>query len=440
MIESYLPPQNKSAEEAVLSALMIFERDPKQISFLDEDDFYFKNNSLIFRAIRCLSKKHEPVDVVSVAQKLGELGDIENIGGISYLTTIMDSAPVAVNFRHYAQIVKDCAVQRKVIFAAQSIVTEGLIKRTPAEELVSMAQSVMLGIKTTGNDDSIVGAVNYADEGLNYIENLSNGMNPNRVKTGFSQFDSICNIMGPLLILIAARPGIGKTSFALSIMRNMLRMEDSVGFLSLEMPKEQIFLRHVAIESGINLARFNLPQGTNGALSEDEWNDVGRMTDMISRLPLAIDDSPASIEDVERKGRIMKEKFDIKALFVDQLSKIKGGRGSLYEIYTSRVNRIADLKKELGIPIFLLAQINRSVTENADKMPTMASLKQTGALEEDADMIFFLNRPGYYDEKIDKSIAEINLAKHRNGAPWWHNKINFNQGTTYYSENLNGEI
>lgn len=433
MIDTHIPPQNKSAEEAVLSALMIFERDPKQISFLDPDDFYFKNNRSIFKAIRCLSSKHEPIDSVSVAQKLDEIGELENIGGVAYLATIMDSAPVAVNFRHYAQIVKDCSVQRKVILAAQNIITEGLIKKTPAEELVGMAQSAMLSIKTTGSDDAIVGAEHYADDGLTYVEGLSMGLNPNRVKTGFNQFDNVCNIMGPLLILIAARPGIGKTSFALSIMRNMLRMESKVGFLSLEMPKEQIFLRHLAIETGINLARFNLPPGSNGALTEEEWGRVGRISEQISRSPILIDDSPARIEDVERKGRIMEEK-GVKALFVDQLSKIKGGNGSLYEIFTSRVNRLADLKKELGIPIFLLSQINRGVVEKADKMPTMADLKQTGALEEDADMIFFINRPGYYDENIDKSVAEINLAKHRNGSPWWHKDINFNQATTYYSE------
>lgn len=435
MIDTHLPPQNKAAEEAVLSAIMTFERDPGQISFLEPDDFYFEKHRIIFDAIKSLCAKHEPIDSVSVAHRLGDIGKLEAAGGVSYIASIMDSAPVAVNFRHYAQIVKDCAIQRQVVFAAQKIVTEGLIKNTPAEELLSLAQSTMLNIKTSCNDDAIIGAEAYCNEGFDYLETLSIGMNPNRLKTGFNQFDKICSIMGPLLILIAARPGIGKTSFALSLMRNMLRMDDSVGFLSLEMPKEQIFLRHVAIETGINLARFNLSSCDKNAITREEWKKIGIVSDQIGRMPMFIDDSSARIEDVERKCRIMKEK-GVKAIFIDQLSKIKGGSGSLYEIYTTRVNRIADLKKELDIPIFLLAQINRGVTDNADKMPTMANLKQTGALEEDADLIFFINRPGCYDENIDKSIAEINLAKHRNGSVWWHKAINFNPVTTYYSERI----
>lgn len=429
----HVPPQNKEAEEAVLSAIMTFERDPGQISFLEPCDFYFEKHRIIFDAVKSLCAKHEPIDSVSVAQRLGDSGKLDTAGGISYIASIIDSAPVAVNFRHYAQIVKDCAIQRQVILAAQSIVTEGLIKNMPAEELLSLAQSTMLNIKTTCTDDAIQGSIPYVNDGINYIESLSKGMNPNRLKTGFKTFDSICNIMGPLLILIAARPGVGKTSLALSMMRNMLKMDHKIGFLSLEMSKEQIFLRHLAIETGINISRFSVQDGEQGCLGEDEWESVLKMSEKISKMPFLIDDSSARIEDVERKCRIMKEQ-GVKGIFIDQLSKIKGGTGGLYEIFTKRVNRLSDLKKELDIPIFLLAQINRGVVDNADKMPNMAQLKQSGALEEDADMIFFINRPGHYDENIDKSIAEVHLGKHRNGSPWWHKDIHFNQKTTYYSE------
>lgn len=433
-----MPPNNKDAEESVLSAIMTFERDPRQVAFLSPDDFYSKTNQTIYKSIKSLSDKKQPIDSVSVCQKLNESGKLEEIGGVTFISSMLDSAPIAVNFTHYAQIVKDCAVQRQVINAAQKIVEAGLAKKTPAEELVSMAQSMMLGIKTTGNDDSIVDAETYADDGLGYIEEMSSGANINRLKTGFSQFDNVCNIIGPLLIVIAARPGIGKTAFAMSLVRNITRMDNMIGFLSLEMPKEQLFLRHIAIETGINLARFNLPKKDKMALNEKEKSKVYRSAEQISRLPLLMDDGQATIDDIERKCRIMVEK-GAKGIFIDQLSKISGGKGSDTEKFAGWVNRLALLKKELKIPIFLLAQINRKVADRADKMPTLDVLKQTGALEEDADIIFFINRPGYYDDNVDKGCAEINLAKHRNGATWWHKQIVFNPSTTYYSESLNGE-
>lgn len=433
--QTHVPPNNKDAEESVLSALMTFERDPKQISFLKPEDFYADKNTYIFQAIQALSIKADPIDVVAVAQKLDEMDKLETIGGAVYLSEIMDCAPIAVNFKHYAQIIKDCSTQRQIIKAAQKIINAGLIKKMPADELVGMAQSLMLGIKNTSNDDNIVNAEAYASDGMDYVDELGSGMNPNRIKTGFSQFDRICNISGPLLIIISARPGIGKTALAMSILRNVSKMETMAGCLSLEMPKEQLFIRHLAIETGINITRFAVPEGERGCLDENECQKVAREAEKISRLHILMDDSPAKIEDVERKCRIMVEK-GAKVIFIDQLSKISGGSGKDTEKFTKWVNRLALLKKEIGIPIFLLAQINRGIADRAEKMPTLTDLKQTGALEEDADMVFLINRPGYYDDKVDKSIAEINLAKHRNGAPWWHKQIHFNPTTTYYSESV----
>ena len=437
MIENHVPPNNKDAEESVLSAIMTFERDPKQIAFLEPEDFYSKTNQIIFRAIQHLYNKHEPVDSVTVCQQLKEAGDLIGVGGVAHISNILDSAPVALNFGHYAKIVKDCATQRQIITAAQKIIKAGLVKKTPADELVGMAQSAMLGIKTTGNDDNILTADIYADDGMGYVEDLSLGMNPNRIKIGFSQFDNVCNIIGPILIIISARPGIGKTAFALSIVRNATRMDTMMGFLSLEMPKEQIFLRHLAIETGINLARFSLPKNHAKTLSEKEWAKVAREAEKISRLPLLMDDSQATIEDAERKCRIMAEK-GVKGIVIDQLSKFSGGKGSDTENFTRWVNRLALLKKELNIPIILLVQTKRGVETRIEKMPNLSDLKQSGAIEEDADMVFFINRPGYYDQNVDKSISEIHLAKNRNGAPWWHKGIHFNPSTTYYSEFLPG--
>lgn len=437
-MKNHIPPNNRNAEEAVLSALMSFERDPKQISFLTPEDFYSKKNSIIFFAIQKLLEKLEPIDVVSVGRKLEEINQLEFIGGAHYISEIMDTAPIAVNFKHYAQIVKDCATQRSVILAAHKILDAGLVQKMPADELVGLAQASMLGIKNTSNDDNILGAETYALDGMAYLGELGSGSNPDRIKIGFGQFDKVCNIFGPLLIIIAGRPGIGKTAFAMSIVRNVSRMGTMTGFLSLEMPKEQLFLRHVAIETGINMARFNIPYGEKDSLNKKEQSKVARESEKISKLPLLMDDSPAKIEDIERKCRIMEEK-GVKNIFIDQLSKISGGKGADTEKFSRWVNRLALLKKELGIPIFLLAQINRGVADKLDKMPSLTNLKQTGALEEDADMVFLINRPGYYDDKIDKSEAEIHLAKNRNGAPWWHKQIHFNQTTTYFSETLGGE-
>ena len=431
-----VPPHDTNAEEAILCSLMTFEKDPKQVSFLKPEDFYSKRLRKIFKAIKILSSENNPTDIVAVAHKLDEMNELEPVGGVAYMASIIDSAPMAVNFKHYAQIVKDCATQRQVIMAAQKVVDAAMINKMPVNELVSMAQSSMLGISVSGQDDRIIDATTYAVEGMDYIDGLCSGCNPDRLKTGFSRFDAIVNLVGPLLIIISARPGIGKTAFMMTLARNMVRMENKIGIISLEMPKEQLFLRHLAVEANINLSRFSLPDGTKGALTPEERSKLESKAKFISRLPLFVDDSMATIDDLKRKSRIMVDNYGVQGIFIDQLSKLSGGKGKDYEKYTRWVNEIALLKKELGIPIFLLAQTNRNISDRVDKMPTLSDLKQTGAIEEDADMVFFINRPGVFDETTDKSVAEINLAKHRMGATWRHRGVVFNEGTTYFSEDL----
>ena len=427
-----VPPHSDETEHSLISTLLINNADFDLCDWLDPGEFYSRQNQTIFRAMLTMRAKRVPVDLVTLAEELKERNEIDVVGGYSRLAEIADAAPMALNCEAYAKIISDLAVKRSAIALGQQIFDMGF--KSDAAELVDFAQSEVLKLQQNKRDDNIVRVGDLIGDHLDRLLQNNDREQVGGFQIGFSQLDSLLNIAGPKLIIVAGRPAMGKTAFAVTIMRNLARRNIQSGFLSIEMGRDEILNRWLAMESGVNSMKFNQYQ----ALTQSDTETLQLVSGQMYEWPIQIDDTGSIwIEDVERKCRKMK-RDGAQIIFVDQLSKIRGRTGDQFRDYTENCNRIADLKKELEMPIVLLAQLNRELEKRNDKRPTLSDLKNTGALEEDADIILFLFRPEYYiNPKTDelrlekeqlRDAAEISIAKNRSGATFLDKTVRFDHG------------
>jgi replicative DNA helicase len=417
-----VPPQNIEAEESLLSALFIKGNCFDLAEGLKPKHFYKSAHGKIFNSMLSLHKKHEPIDLVTVAQELIEKEELESVGGAAYLSTISEASPMALNIVSYAKIIKDLSKARELIAIASGIVEKGF-SVSDIEEYISESQKRVLEIQTTSSKDKIYNMESLMHEAVDRIEKAQASDTEQGFKFGMPMLDTFTNITGSKLFLIAGRPAMGKTALALSIALYLANRGIKVGFLSIEMDKDDLSDRLLSIESNINSLCFY----SKDTLGDESIRKLYTSAENLSVLPIYVDDSDCNIQDVERKCRKFK-KIGCEIIFIDQLSKIRGERGkSKFEQYTENCSAIALLKKELRIPIGLLCQIGRGVESTNDKVPTMSDLKQTGMLEEDADLIYLIFRPGYYDDNIDASRSDIILAKNRQGATGTEQQVTFNK-------------
>ena len=421
-----LPPHNIDAEESVLSALFINNAgfEDERVEDLQPDHFYKPAHKKIFSAMCSLRKKNEPADLLTVAQALDRKEQLKEIGGASYLAKISDAAPVAVNVGHYAKIVKDHAITRAMITTGIEIVQDGYGNIEDIDSYVDRSQAKVLGIQPASSKDDIHDMGSIVMNGLDRIETVQTSDAEIGHKLGLPKLDVLIQLFGSILAIIAGRPGMGKTAFALSLALYLAKRSVKVGFLSLEMDKESLFDRLLSILSNINSLKFY----RKNALTGEDFQALNKAAGILSELPIFIDDGQCDIHGIGRKCRKLK-KMGCEIIFIDQLSKIKNlgpANRTKFEIYSDHCSAIAMLKKELRTPIFLLSQVNRELEKRHDKRPTLSDLKLTGSLEEDADLVFFLFRPGYYDKTISLSRTEIILAKNRQGATGVEYQLTFN--------------
>jgi replicative DNA helicase len=419
MIYKSVPTHNREAEESIISAVLIDNRVFDDIDFLTPDDFYVNTHRHIYQSIQRLALRKKPVDLVTVCTDLQECGNLEKAGGASYISQIADCAPVAINARAYAEAVKEASIRRRISDAAASIIAKASERGLSTQDLVSYAQGQMMGINSSSVSDTIVSA---GDLGADCFDAIFSGKQlGKRVLTGYGQLDQVLEIMGPMLVIIAARPSVGKTAFALSIVKRMGFQDLRVGFLSLEMSRRALAKRWIAMMSEVNTMRMS-------AGTSIEHHEKARMYDAVQAMAtwrVYVDDSHCKIDDVQRKARALVKDFAIDALFIDQLSHIAyDSRLDDTPGTTKAVKAISALKKELSIPIFLLAQINRKAEDRADKMPVMSDLKQTGRIEEDADAVILLHRPHVLNKKHHPEEVSVNLVKNRDGATFEISTIN----------------
>ncbi|GGA76210.1 replicative DNA helicase [Arenimonas soli] len=416
-----LPPQSVEAEQAVLGGLMLAPDSLDRVGdFLTEHDFYRRDHRLIYRAIRELSEKNKPFDAVTLGEWFESNSLSEQIGGTGYLIELASTTPSAANIRAYAEIVREKAVLRQLIEAGTEIVNDGFQPEgRDSQEVLSAAEMRVFKIAEQGRRGradfvSLRDAMKDAFQVLQ--ERYENQGNVTGLPTGFADLDELTAGLQPSdLIILAARPAMGKTTLALNIAEfAALKTKKAVAVYSMEMSSSQLAFRLIS-----SIGRINATRLRTGQLEDEDWSRVNMAIKMLSEVKVFIDDTPALSPDVLRsKARRIKREHDLGLIVVDylQLMQVPGtGENRTNEI--SEISRsLKALAKELNVPVVALSQLNRGLESRTDKRPVMADLRESGAIEQDADIIMFIYRDEYYHKDSgDKGLAEVIIAKQRSG-------------------------
>lgn len=416
-----VPPHSIEAEQAVLGGLMIAnEQWDNIVEILSEEDFFRHDHQTIFRTMNLLAAAEEPLDVVTLSDQLHSDGTLEAVGGLAYLGEMATNTPSAANIVSYANIIHEKAITRRLISVSTEITEAGYNPEgRSAEELVELAERKITEIGESGPKEGgprninpiLKGTVDKIDELFN-SDDIYTG-----VTTGFNDLDEMTSgLQDSDLIIVAARPSMGKTTFSMNLVENaLLKANASVVVFSMEMPAEQLVMRSLASIGGINQTRVR-----TGKLEEEDWPKLSSAVSQLKDKPLYIDDTPAlsPAEMRARLRRIQKETGSIGMIMLDyiQLMQIKGfSEGRTAEI--SEISRsLKGLAKEFDCPVVALSQLNRSLEQRPNKRPVNSDLRESGAIEQDADIIMFIYRDEVYNEDSpDKGMAEIIIGKQRNG-------------------------
>ena len=415
-----LPPQNIEAEESIISAILIDNNTLLDvIEILAPEDFYRTAHQKIYAAITDLFDKTEPIDLVTLANKLKEKGQLEEIGSASYLARLVDTVPLAVNAPHYAKIVHDKASLRRLIEKANAIVKRCFEERGNADDVIDFAESAVFEISEKKSQQAfypisklILGNIETLEE------NQGNRSLVTGVPTGFSHLDNLTSgLQNSDLIILAARPSMGKTALALNIARNAaVDANIPVAIFSLEMSKEQLSLRMLCSEARIDSSRLR-----GGFFSMEDWHRLTDAAGILSETPIYIDDSPSlTAMEIRAKSRRLKMDKNIGLIVIDYLQLMQGrASAERRDLEISEISRsLKALAKELELPVLALSQLNRMLEQRTDKRPRLSDLRESGALEQDADVVAFIYRDEVYNKEEDnprRGIAEILLSKQRNG-------------------------
>ena len=418
-------PDSNDAESAVLGALLLSNRNiPKAIELLEPDSFYNPKHKIIFEAILKLFEKNQAIDVVTISEYLSNRGLLDAAGGSFYLTNLSNYVANSANFEDYAKIVIEKYIKRSLIEASESIIRSSMDESNDALEEIDRAESKIFAIAEKRLKKSFLTLKTISKDTYKIIQNLRKGdLNFSQsIKTGYAQLD---HLLGGLhnsdLLILAARPSMGKTALALSIARNTaLLYQNPVAFFSLEMSANQLVTRLISAEARIDQHRLS-----KGIISDEEDSNIVKSIGELSNLPIYIDDSASmTIMELRAKARRMKSDYGIKVVFVDYLQLISSPKSESREREISMISRsLKQMAKELEIPVVALAQLNRMVENRPDKRPFLSDLRESGSIEQDADVVMFVHRPEYYGIKFfDKeqkfpteNMAEVIVGKQRNG-------------------------
>lgn len=411
-------PANPEAEEAVLGSLLI---DPdaviKVASFLEPDDFYREKNSWIYQAILDLHERREPADFVTLVDELERRDQLQQVGGAAYITSLINSVPTAVHVEHYAHIVERTATLRRLIAAAGQIAALAYEEAEDVDEVVDRAEQLVFSVseRRIRRDLTPVRQIMHGVvDRLDYLHRHKGELLG--VPSGFGKLDKLLGgFQKSDLIVLAARPGVGKTSLALNIAVNAAkRYGQRVAFFSLEMSSEQLVQRLLSAETGINQQKLRL-----GEIADDEWPILMEAAGVLSETLLFIDDTPAmSALELRTKARRLQAEHGLDMLIVDYLQLMRSDARSenrVQEIsYISRA--LKSLARELEVPLIALSQLSRAVEARSDHKPVLSDLRESGAIEQDADIVMFIYREDMVKENTErKNIADVIVAKHRNG-------------------------
>jgi replicative DNA helicase len=415
-----IPPQSIEAEESLLSGILI-DNDTllDVVDIISPEDFYRSAHQKIFSGIVELFSKNEPVDLVTLTNALKERGNLEEIGGAIYLATLVDTVPLAVNAKHYAKIVHDKATLRRLIEKANDIAKECFEDRGNVDEIIDFAESSIFEISKNKHKQSFYRISEIIDGNIETLEERQgNKALVTGVPTGFTRLDNlISGLQQSELIILAARPSMGKTALALNIARNAaVDANVPVAVFSLEMSKEQLSMRLLCSEARIDSSRLR-----GGFFSMEDWRKLTDAAGVLSDTSIFIDDTPdISAMEIRAKARRLKMEKDIGLVIIDYLQLMKGRMSAeRRDLEISEISRsLKALAKELNIPVMALSQLNRMLEQRNDKQPRLSDLRESGALEQDADVVAFIYRDEIYnsdDNNPKKGTADILIRKNRNG-------------------------
>jgi replicative DNA helicase len=426
-----VPPQNLEAEVAVLGAIL-FENDAihRAIESLKKEDFYREAHRKIYEACLGLFERREAIDLVTLTNELQKHKELEEVGGASYLTYLLDSVPTAANIVHYAKIVRDKAVLRNLISASTAIIQSSFEGEDEVESILDEAEKKVFDISQNRFSYALTPLSNILKSSFELIERLyERKVQVTGVPTGFADFDVLTSGLQPTdLIIIAGRPASGKSSFCLNIAQHAATHENAVvAIFSLEMSKEQLVQRMLCSQARVGLHRLR-----RGFLKEQDWAKLTTAAGVLADAPVFIDDTPGiSVLEMKAKTRRLKAEHGLGLILVDYLQLIQGKRrmeNRQQEI--SEISRsLKGLAKELSVPVVALSQLSRRVEDRQERRPQLSDLRESGALEQDADLVAFLYRPKIYDapEEVDQKklnsyeewpsgdSTEVIVGKQRNG-------------------------
>ena len=416
-----IPPHDIEAEQAVIGS-MLTDSDAVMaaVEKLREDSFYREDNKLIFEAIVNLYNRSEPVDLVTVKDELSSMGNFEKVGGFEYLAILPDKVPTTANVQKYIDIVEEKATLRKLIKTANEIIDLGYNPTEDVEDIMAGAEKKIFDIIQNKNQKSYTPIKDVLIESFTKLEELYNQKSKiTGVPTGFVDLDDkTAGLHGSDLILIAARPAMGKTAFALNIAANAaIRSNTPVAIFNLEMSKDQLVNRILCIEAMVDSNKI-----MTGKLEEDDWSKLASVVGPISDAGIYIDDTPGiSIMEIRTKCRKLKMEKNIGLIVIDYIQLIQGSNnrknGSREQEIAEISRSLKILAKELNVPVIALSQLSRAVEQRPDHRPMLSDLRESGAIEQDADIVMFLYRDDYYNEDSEKkNVAEVIIAKHRGGS------------------------
>lgn len=417
-MEQRIPPQNVEAEQAVLGA-MLLSHDAVIVAMekLQSQNFYRDVHRIIFEAMEHLHRENKEIDVITLPDELKRMKKLDDVGGLEYVLNLPNLVGSAANIEYYANIVAEKALARNLISTCTELTTEAYDGQKETEALLDDAERRILQLSDTKNrgDFASVGAV--VEVTLDKITKLyENKAGLTGLPTGFRDLDRMTSGLQPSdLILVAARPSMGKTAFTLNIAQNVgVRQHKTVAFFSLEMSQEQLVQRLLC-----QIAHIDSQKLRTGQLnSDEEWTRLTDACDKLYESPIYIDDTPGiSVAEMRSKARRLKSEHGLDLIIVDYLQLMQGRNAESRQQEISEISRsLKALARELKVPLIALSQLSRSVESRQDKRPMLSDLRESGALEQDADIVSFLYREDYYDKETENQhITEVILAKHRNG-------------------------
>lgn len=426
--QNQIPPQDIEAEQAVLGAIFL-DADSiiDAMEIIEPQDFYRRSHQIIFQAMIQLNDRNESIDLITLKAEIEKSNSLEDIGGLTYLTELSQASPSAASIAHYAKIVDDKATLRNLIQTASRIVTKGFEQDEDVQSIVDQAEKSILEVSEKRNSNGFQSIADVLNRTIENIDQLAqNNEEITGLPTGYAALDKMtAGLQKEELIILAARPAVGKTAFALNIAQNVgTKTDRSVAIFSLEMGAESLVNRMLCAEGSIEASHLR-----TGQLSEEEWRNLIVAMGSLSNASIYIDDTPGiKISEIRARCRkLAQEKGNLGLILIDYLQLIEGtGRENRQQEVSEISRQLKKLAKELKVPVIALSQLSRGVEQRQDKRPVLSDIRESGSIEQDADIVAFLYRDDYYQREGDEedggeepqnnNVIEVIIEKNRSGA------------------------